>query len=233
MDAGKRFRHCVKHALSRVGSSNGFSSVALPNLGGGIFGYEPRGSSRTLLEESFETLLQIESQAPSYTLKQITFVENRFETAELLNNALTELSHRWLPERRLTTAPQYWGRATRRLILLPLLLRSPYRRHKLKFKRHHGVKRKARRDYLGNIRPFLWRAHRVHQPPPLLVTKDAGEIAPSEVQHKARPYYFRGVTHWLFPSRRSGFHALRKSGRGHWVGQPRQYRLREDVRPRL
>merc|ERR1712226_1113853 len=42
MDAAKRFRFCAKSAFGRAAADNGFSSIALPNVGGGIFGYEPR-----------------------------------------------------------------------------------------------------------------------------------------------------------------------------------------------
>jgi O-acetyl-ADP-ribose deacetylase (regulator of RNase III) len=233
MDATKRLRFCVRRALDMAGSPQGFSSVALPSLGAGVHGYEPRRSSNIFLEEAIEVLLQIDKQMPSYKLKHITFMDSRRETAEGLSHALTEVAHRWLPERRITSAPEYWGNATRRLVLLPSRPGVFYRRHRVKFKKHHGVVRRMRHNYLGNIRSKLWRAHRVHQPPPLLVFKESGEAVPRERQLRARPYYFRGVSHWLFPVRRTGFHALRKGAKGQWVALNQQYRLREDFRPRL
>ena len=36
------------------------------------------------------------------------------------------------------------------------------------------VKKRQRAHYIGNIKPTLWRAHRVRQPPPLLVHQEAG-----------------------------------------------------------
>ena len=36
-------------------------TVAIPSIGGGIYGFEPKNSSLTLVEEAFETLLQIEA----------------------------------------------------------------------------------------------------------------------------------------------------------------------------
>lgn len=233
MDATKRLRHCVRKALDVAGGPKGFSSVALPSLGAGVHGYEPHRSSQVFLEEAVEVLLQIEKEQPSYVLKHITLIDSRRDTAEGLNHALTEVSHRWLPDRRTTTAAQYWGRATRKLILLPSRPGIFWRRHKTKFKKHHGVVRRMRHNYIANIRSRLWRAHRVAQPPALVVFEQSGEVASSDRQHRARPYYFRGVSHWLFPARRTGFQALRKGSKGQWVGLNQQYRLREDFRPRL
>eukprot|EP00927_Polykrikos_kofoidii_P055040 TRINITY_DN49356_c0_g1_i1.p1 TRINITY_DN49356_c0_g1~~TRINITY_DN49356_c0_g1_i1.p1 ORF type:complete len:466 (+),score=68.94 TRINITY_DN49356_c0_g1_i1:43-1398(+) len=232
LDAAKRLRFCVRRSMSNV-TKMCVPSVALPALGGGVFGYEPRSSCGILLEEAVEALLQIEEAVPNYHLRRIAFVDSRRETAEELAAALTEVSHRWLPDRRLTTAPQFWGQATRRLLVLPSKPNFFWKRFRVKFKRYHGVVRQARRAYMGNIKPNFWRAHRVQQPPPLMVYKTTGDSAPLERQLKARPYYFRGVSHWLFPSRRSGFHSLRKSSKGRWVAQPQNYRVRDHVRPRL
>jgi len=236
MDAAKRFRFCAKSAFGRAAADNGFSSIALPNVGGGIFGYEPRDCSLILLEEAVESLLQIEARVPSYRLKKITFIEADLETAESLHGALVEVAHRWLPEKQVTTAPQYWGHSSRRLVVMPDAPCWFWRRHRVKFKKHHGVKRRQRYNWRSNIKPFLWRAHKVHQPPPLMVYRQTGEPAPHDRQLPARPFYFRGVTHWLFPNRRSGFHMLRKSGRGTWVAKAAKmahYRPGVDARPRL
>jgi len=233
LDAGKRLRDCVHRALLRAGSPGGFASVALPHIGGGVFGYEPLMSSAVMMEEAMEALMQIEAQVPCYKLQRITFVEDRLETAEALSGALTEVSHRWLPDRQLTTAAQYWGSATRRLVVLPDAPNFFWKLHRVKFKKHHGVKRKWRRNYIGNVKPLLWRAMRVHQPPPLKVFKESGDIAPHHLQSPGRPYFFRGVTHWLFPSRRTGFQMLRKSSKGHWVGKLQRYRLTSAVRPKM
>lgn len=233
MDATKRLRHCVHRALDVAGSSQGFSSIALPSLGAGVHGYEPHRNSSVFMEEAIEVLLQLEKETPSYALKHIMFVDSRRETCESLNQALTEVAHNWLPERRITTAAQYWGQSSRRLVLLPSRPGIFWRRHRVKFKKHHGIPKRVRHNYLGNIKPRLWRAQRVLQPPPLMVFKQSGEVAPAEHQQPARPYYFRGVTHWLFPVRRTGFHSLRKGSKGQWVGNLQQYRLREDFRPRM
>lgn len=233
MDATKRLRHSVRSALDDAGSPEGFSSVALPSLGAGVYGYEPSRTSLLLLEEAVDVLLQIDKLTPHYGLKHISLIENRRDTAECFGNALTEIAHRWLPDRRMTTAAEWWGTQSRRLIMLPARPGIFWRKHKVKFKKHHGVVRKARRNYIGNIKPKLWRAHRVAQPPPLRVFRESGEVAPSEQQFRARPHYFRGVSHWLFPARRTGFQGLRKGAKGQWVAVNRQYRLREDFRPRL
>ena len=36
-------------------------TVAIPSIGGGIYGFEPKNSSITLMEEAFDTLLQVEA----------------------------------------------------------------------------------------------------------------------------------------------------------------------------
>lgn len=232
MDAAKRFRFCVRRAF-RALSEKGFSSVAVPNLGGGVCGYEPRRSCAILMEEAVEAILQMDAEVPTYALKRVSFVDNNLETAESLNAALTEVAHRWLPQRRLTTAPQYHGEASRRLIVLPENPTQFLKMHPVKFKRKHGVVRNQRMHYMSNIKPWLWRAQRVSQPPPLMVFKQTGDAAPREMQLRARPFYFRGITHWLFPHRRTGYHMLRKSAKGEWVANLRNYRVREDANPRL
>jgi len=239
-DAAKRFRHCVKQGLLKASSSlqasslvSPITSVALPHIGCGVYGYEPSSSSRILLEEAVEVLLEIETTIPRYSLKEIKFVDARLETAKMLQSSLVEVAHRWIPEKRLTSAAQYWGSATRRLVVLPAVSSFFWKRNRVKFKRNRAVPKMHAKHYKTNIKPTLWRAHRVHQPPPLLVLKTSGEAAESKLQHAARPYYFRGVSHWLFPSSRSGFHGLRRSGHGHWVGVNKHYRPSADVRPRL
>jgi len=235
MDASKRLRYCVKEALRKAWSLHPApKSVALPNIACGIFGYEPHGSSRIILEEAFEALLQIEASEPQYSVERLTLIDSRLETAKGLQEAMHEVTHRWLPDYRMTTAAQYWGKETQRLMVLPSGSCSfNLKRHRVKFRQRHGVKRRAQAHYNGNIKPVLWRAAKVLQPPPMMVYRRSGEAVEKELQHKPRPYYFRGVSHWLFPSRRSGFHSLRKSSSGHWVAQVRQVRLRELVLPRL
>ncbi|CAK0849087.1 unnamed protein product [Prorocentrum cordatum] len=229
--AVERLRYCVRCAL-QAASSQGLESIALPSLGGGVFGYEPRQCSSIFLDEAVESLLQIEASDPSYTLKRITFVDSHPETAEAFGAALTDAAYRWLPERRLTTAPQFWGQATRRLLVLPDAPNFFLKRWRIKFKQRHGVKRRVRKHYLSNWIPWLWRAQKVAQPPPLLVHARSGDVAAQDRQLPARPYFFRGVSHWLFPSRRSGFNLLRRTSSGHWKGVLRQFRLVDAVRPR-
>lgn len=84
--------------------------MALPNIACGIFGYEPHGSSRIILEEAFEALLQIEASEPQYSVERLTLIDSRLETAKGLQEAMHEVTHRWLPDYRMTTAAQYWGK---------------------------------------------------------------------------------------------------------------------------
>lgn len=231
LDAAKRLRHCVRLAF-REASAQGLTSLAVPNLGGGLYGYEPKSSCRILAEEAMEALLQIEDERPTYALQHIAFVDRKRDVAEQLGRSLVQVGHRWLPELRLTTAAEYWSNANKRLLLLPVVPPFLLKRHRVKFRRSHGVKRNAFRHYKGNMVPWLWRVQRVQQPPPLLVYKATNATAPAEVQLPARPHYFRGVTHILYPARRSGFQVLRRSAQGKWVGRNVQYNRGEDFRPR-
>eukprot|EP00439_Symbiodinium_sp_Y106_P049670 s1548_g6.t1 len=228
MDAGKRLRFCAREAFAHaarhckrvcdsVERSSGIYAqgcVVMPSLATGIFGYQPQDSCRALVEEAFEVLLQLEASEPNYSLHRICFVEANRDVADSFSAALTEVSRRWLPAHKVTTAAQWWGKQTRRLVVLPAVPNFFWRKFKIKFKRRHGVKKRERVNYIGNIKPFLWRAARVRQPPPLLVHQEDGGIA--EDQLKARPYFFRGVSHWLFPSRRGGFHSMKRTSRGQW-----------------
>eukprot|EP00913_Durusdinium_trenchii_P010699 g10038.t1 len=111
---------------------------------------EPRNSSLALVEEAFEMLLQVEAEQPSYALQRIAFVDSDLETAEAFASAVVEVSRRWLPAERLTTAPEWWGKKTRRLLVLPDVPNFFWRRFKVKFKKRHGVKKRQRVHYLGN-----------------------------------------------------------------------------------
>lgn len=245
MDAGKRLRFCAQRAFSNVEivrrTSGRPLSVVLPSLGSGVYGFEPRGSCHTLVDEAVEALLQIEASVPNYAMKAVRFIDSNQDTVEELYGALTHASHRWLPERRLTTAAQYAGAATRRLMVLPAVPHFFWKKHRVKFKRSHGVAKKERRHYLSNVRAILWRAQRVRQPPPLMVYKQPRDDgprqmpvpAPMEMQKPARPLYYRGVSHVLFPSRKIGFHQLRKGSQGQWIAKLQNYRLRDDIRPRM
>ena len=46
-------------------------TVAIPSIGGGIFGFEPKNSSLTLMEEAFDTLLQVEATRVAEVLKLV------------------------------------------------------------------------------------------------------------------------------------------------------------------
>ncbi|CAJ1386383.1 unnamed protein product [Effrenium voratum] len=213
MDAAKRFRFCTKRAFeSAVKHCKKVSqeaeakmqpyegTVALPNLGGGIYGYEPRSSSVSLVEEAFETLLQVEASDPCYALRRICFVEADLETATSLAESLVQVSHRWLPEQRLTTAPEWWGRQTRRLLVLPAKPNFFWRKFRVKFKQRHGVKKRELVNYEGNVVPFLWRAQKVRQPPPLLVHQSDGRLPDPQRQLNPGPTTSTGSLTCCFPT---------------------------------
>jgi len=70
---------------------------------------------------------------------------------------------------------------------------------------------------------FFIYVHPFQHLPALEFLPQDGRIAAMEEQLKPLPYFFRGVSHWLFPSRsntKGGFHSLKRNAGGHWVPCP-------------
>jgi hypothetical protein len=106
------------------------------------------------------------------------------------------------------------------------------RRDKYKFKQYHGkLRNKGGRYFRETIQPWIWRTQKVLEPPPLLVNKQSGEIA--DKQREARPYFFRGLSHTLFPvNLRTGFPSLRRGRNGQLVGVKKQPDTQKIAKPR-
>eukprot|EP00397_Hematodinium_sp_SG-2012_P026331 GEMP01027580.1.p1 GENE.GEMP01027580.1~~GEMP01027580.1.p1 ORF type:complete len:276 (+),score=68.21 GEMP01027580.1:826-1653(+) len=228
-------RSAIKQALTA--GLNSAQTIHLPHVAAGYYGYDPTMSARVLIEEAIDAILQVDVSSGDElwtTERNIVFVDRDRANAELLSEALEDAKRRYRPEARTQSANEFWAEKTRQLIVLPDRPYQFLRQDPIKFKKYHGIVRNSRLMYVMNVLPLLWRAHRVRLPRQLLIKKESAVHDPevADCQHPAQPYYFRGISHALFPKSRSTFLGLRASGAG-WRGVTRHYRLREDTRPRL
>eukprot|EP00922_Rhytidocystis_sp_ex-Travisia-forbesii_P017305 GHVS01025826.1.p1 GENE.GHVS01025826.1~~GHVS01025826.1.p1 ORF type:complete len:207 (-),score=23.91 GHVS01025826.1:100-660(-) len=169
------------------------------------------------MDQSVETMMQLDAQAPLYNIKRIQFVDVNKATAASLSEALQDAARIWLPHKQVVPAPVFWANQRRRLLeVSPWVVRQHRRVKKLSYKKHHGIIRNRRLNYEGNVRPFIWRNARCLEPPPLMVYKETGATA--DYQLPARPFYQRGVSHSLFPVGRTGFPGMRVTRDGRFVG---------------
>ena len=99
-DSRRRLRYVTRAALAAVQDA-GHSSVLLPCLGTGLYGYLPEQASEVVVEEGVEALLQLDRERPVDGLRSITFVDAKEQHAQVLANFLSEVSSRFLPERQL------------------------------------------------------------------------------------------------------------------------------------
>jgi hypothetical protein len=228
MDANQRLRFTIKSVINFALDQADISTVVIPHIGRGSHGYEAEWSSYVLIEEAIEALLELERDTPRKTRSQppaIVFISNDVSEANEFKDALDELADRWIPERRLTTAPQYHSKSTQRLMVMDESseLDTMRRRDKYKFKQFHGkLRNRGGRYFRETLQPWIWRTQKVLEPPPMLVNEKSGEIASKQLP--ARPYYFRGLSHTLFGTAhlRTGFPSMRRSRDGQWVGVDRQ-----------
>ena len=237
-DANQRLRFTLKRVVDfaiRFYKGPPISRLVIPNLGRGIYGYEAEWATEALVEEALEGLLQLDNAVAFRTgLTEIAFIDNDLSGVEEFKDALSTLADRWLPERRLTTAPQFLSKQSQRLIVMDEQseLSTMRRRDKYKFKQYHGkIRNLGGRYFRETLQPWIWRTQKVLEPPPLLVNEKSGEISPNQLP--ARPYYFRGLTHTLFPvNLRTGFSAMRRARNGRLVGVNRQPDTQKLAKPR-
>lgn len=236
-DANQRLRFAIKkvvdYAVQR--SAKPITRLVIPHIGRGEFGYEAQWSTEALVEEAIEGLLQLDvREVVKSPLHEIAFIDNDLETATEFKETIETLADRWLPERRVTTAPQFLSKTSRRMIVMDenSELSTMRRRDKYKFKQYHGkLRNKGGRYFRETIQPWIWRTQKVLEPPPLLVNKQSGEIA--DKQREARPYFFRGLSHTLFPvNLRTGFPSLRRGQSGQLVGVRKQPDTQKIAKPR-
>ena len=236
-DANQRLRYALKQVVDYASKTSEvpIRRLVIPHLGRGVYGYEADWSTEALVEEAIESLLQLDSpEAVKTELTEICFIDNDLSVAEEFKDAIESLADRWLPERRVTTAPQFLAKASQRMIVMDEQseLSTMRRRDKYKFKQYHGrLRNLGGRYFRETLQPWIWRTQKVLEPPPLLVNAKTGEI--SNKQLEARPYYFRGLSHTLFPvNLRTGFPAMRRTARGQLMGVNRQPDTQKIAKPR-
>ena len=236
-DANQRLRLAIKSVIKYVRSSqHPVRKLCIPHIGRGQYGYDADWSFEALVEEAIDELLQLDARdTVSTSPLDIVFVDNDVSVVEQFRDVLSVLGDRWLPYRRSIPAPQYWSKQSRRLIVMDEAaeLQTMRRRDKYKFKQHHGKLRNLGGKYFWDtLQPWIWRAQKVHEPPPLMVSEKSGEIANSQLP--ARPYYFRGLSHTLYDTSnlRTGFPTMRRSRSGQLVGVNRQPDTQKIAKPR-
>lgn len=209
--SSNKLRHVFSNCLKQLNELS-ISSVILPNISAGIYGYQPKDASSILLEECVESLLQLYTTIPLYNLNSISFVDKDYSTCQFFSESLDEISRSYLPNERIVPAPKYWNMVNRRILEIPSnVVYFCKRQNKISFKKYHGIIRRKYLNYYSNIRPFKWRASRVIEPYPFYVNKKDG--MPSVFQMGPRPYYYKGVTHTLYPINKKGLPNIRV-GRG-------------------
>ncbi|EKX72634.1 conserved hypothetical protein [Theileria equi strain WA] len=215
-EAALRLRYTFKRALSSL-NDLGISSIVSPHVGESLYGYQPRDACEIMIEESHDIILQLENIIPKYSLKQIRFVDKDYETARAFANALCKIRQIKRPEYQVIPAPVYHSRNSQRIIEIDesvLKFCSQYK--KITYKRHSAIRKRKRQNWLSNLKPFVWRAPRLYEPPPFMLYKSTGK--PASFQLPPRPYYKKGVSHRLFPCYSGGIKGLRLSKSGKWVG---------------
>ncbi|KAL8269458.1 hypothetical protein Esti_006618 [Eimeria stiedai] len=230
-EAARRLLHACRSCFKTL-SSKGARSALLPFLGLGVYGFEPKRAAHIIVKAAIEEMLQLDPVSPCYSLSRFDLVDIDFRGASMLAEAVKEAESTWIPEKQVISAPQYWSRQTRRLLEVGNSLLTFCRRQtRVSFKKHHGVIRRQKKHYFSNIRPFMWRASRVLEPPPFMVLKHSGDAA--EGQLSPRPLYLRGVSALLYPPRVSGFPCLRLKRDGQFEGINKLPKVVAKAKPRL
>ncbi|OEH78744.1 hypothetical protein cyc_08994 [Cyclospora cayetanensis] len=168
-EAARRLAHTCRLCFNFL-NKHQIRSVLMPFIGLGVYGFEPKRAAHILVQAAIEEMLQVDAVSPLYSLSRIDLVDVDFRAAGVLAEAVREAESLWIPEKQVITAPQYWSRQSRRILEVSDSLLSYCKRHtRVSFKKHHGVIRRQKKHYFSNIRPFMWRASRVLQPPAFLV----------------------------------------------------------------
>lgn len=236
-DANQRLRFAIKAVVEYAVNKGdpAISRLVIPHIGRGLFGYEAEWSTDLLVEEAIEGLLQLDHiDVKRSSLTEIAFTDNDMSVAQEFKEAIDRLANRWLPERRSISAPEYFSRSSKRLIVMDEAseLSTMRRRDKYKFKQYHGkLKNRGGKYFRDTLQPWIWRTQKVLEPPPLMFNEQTGELASKQLA--ARPYYFRGLSHTLFPTNmRTGFPSLRRGRGGQLVGTNRQPDTQKIAKPR-
>ena len=235
-EANQRLRFAIKSVYEYAIRQANITRLVVPHIGRGLFGYEASWSTDLLAEECIESLLQLDHvDAVRSSLTEVCFMDNDVTMAEEFQEAIDRLADRWLPARRTIPAPQFFSRASQRLVVMDEVseLATMRRRDKYKFKQYHGkLRNRGGKFFRDTLQPWIWRTQKILEPPPLMVKEQTGDIASAQLP--ARPYYFRGLSHTLFPTGnlKTGFPALRRGRGGQLVGTNRQPDTQKLAKPR-
>ncbi|KAF8821310.1 hypothetical protein IE077_004358 [Cardiosporidium cionae] len=230
LQSARQLRYALKTALKFL-NKNSISSIALPHIGNGLYGFSPADSAHLLYEECTEALLQLEEEIPLYNIQSISIVDEDNRTAEILYEALKDVERTWIPEEQVIPSTLYWKKQSQRIIeVSPRVLRWCKKHNKVSFKKYHSIPRRRALYWRMNLLPFIWRPARVLTPSSLMVKKLSGY--PSTHQNPPKAFYYRGVSHQLFPVVRPGFPSMRITQRGRFVGVNRHPRITNEIKPR-
>lgn len=97
VEAARRLRFVLKRAFDACQKQN-VTSIALPHLAGGLYGYEPDSSGVIMFEEMVETILQLDEVSPTYSMNQVAVIDKEMGVIEELKTCIEEVAQRWLPE---------------------------------------------------------------------------------------------------------------------------------------
>ncbi|SBS88063.1 conserved Plasmodium protein, unknown function [Plasmodium ovale] len=229
--SSNKLRYSFSNALKKLNDLC-ISSIILPDIASGIYGYAPNNSSTILLEECAECILQLSTIIPQYNINCISFVDKDFNTCKIYSEQLEEISRCYLPNKKVLPAPIYWNTINRRLLEIPSnVIYFCKKQNKISFKKYHGIIRRKYQNYYSNIRPFKWRASRVVEPNPFLVYKNSGE--PSSYQYNCKPYYYKGISHTLYNINRKGLVNIRVGKRGKLQALKNVSNISQETKPRL
>lgn len=219
-EAALRLRYTFKRALSSL-NDLGISSIVSPHVGESLHGYQPKDACEIMIEESHDVMLQLENIIPKYSLKQVRFVDKDNETARTFATSICKIRQIKRPEYHILPAPVYHSRNSQRIIEIDeSVLKFCSKHKKITYKKHSAIRKRKRKNWFSNLKPFVWRAPRLYEPPPFMLYKTSGK--PAMFQLPPRPYYKRGISHRLFPYYSSGVKGLRLSRSGHWIGSPKR-----------
>ncbi|KAI4834706.1 MACRO domain-containing protein [Plasmodium brasilianum] len=229
--SSNKLRYAFSNVLKQLNELC-ISSIILPDISSGIYGYTPTNSSIILIEECAECLLQLYNTIPIYNLNSISFVDKDLSTCKLFSEALEDVSRNYLPNKKVVPAPKYWNTVNRRLLEIPSnVVYFCRKQSKISFKKYHGIIRRKLQNYYSNIRPFKWRASRVIEPNPFLLYKNSGQ--PSSYQYKSKPYYYKGISHTLYNINKKGLVNIRVGRNGKLQALKSISNISLETKPRL
>lgn len=213
-ESQKQLRFTIKRALNQIQNLE-IATVAFTMFHQDINGYVPNNAPDIMLQEAVDTLLQVETSKPIYSLRNIKFTSENDEEVEQFAKATSDIAHTVQPHLQLVPAPVYHSQETRRLIEFDeSVLKFCSQYSKITYKKHSSVKISKRKHWIRNIKPFIWRCSRVNDPPPLLLYKKTG--IPASKQYRARPFYKGDISHTLFPNQINDIKGFKMAKTGYW-----------------